>query len=287
MTAKQLDTRPLGRTGQHSTLAIMGAAALWRVTEAQVPGIMQPHVDHGVNHIDIAPSYGVAEKVIQPWLRTRHQDYFISTKTTKRAAPLAMAEIIRSRQRLGHIDLIQLHAVTRMDQLDKVTRWGGALGALQLARKRGWVRWIGITGHGHEMPAVLLEALNRFDFDTVIFPINFILWARPEYRETAEKLLALCQERNVGVMAIKAIAKEPWGEDQRAYSAWYRPFDDPAMLQQCVDFALSQPGVTGLPTSSAHELAARFLPAIANFKPMPVEQQEALIAQAGEYTSIF
>jgi len=183
-------------------------------------------------------------------------------------------------------DLFQLHAITSMAALDQVTAPGGALNGVIEARSEGLTDYIGITGHGNYVPTVFLEALDRFDFDMVLYPINFVQYANPEYRRHAEELLRQCREKDVGVMIIKAIVKLPWGERERTYNTWYDSFDDPQNIQQGVDFALSQ-DVTGLCTSADVTILPMFLHDCERYKPMDAMQQEALIAAASDYETIF
>ncbi len=167
-----------------------------------------------------------------------------------------------------------------------MTGSGGALEAILEAHEEGLTRFIGITGHGLDAPAVFLEALRRFDFDSVLFPLNFVLYANPVYRRNAEELLRRCRARDVGVMIIKAIAKGPWGDRPKTYNTWYEPFDDAAHIQQAVNFALSQ-DVTGLCTVADLTLLPLFLEACEHFTPMSTAQQEALVASAAEYEPLF
>jgi len=198
------------------------------------------------------------------------------------------AEMHRSLERLGveRFDLYQLHAVTSMEELDKATMEGGALEAILEARQSGLLRFVGITSHGSETPIILLEALKRHDFDSVLFPLNFILLSDPVYKHNTEELLNLCKVRDVGVMAIKAIARGPWGEQPKRYNTWYQPFDDSLHIQQCVDFALSQ-AVTGLCTAADVNLLPAFLRACENHIPMDENQQVNFLEEGVRYASIF
>jgi aryl-alcohol dehydrogenase-like predicted oxidoreductase len=283
-----MEKRILGRTNHMSTVAVFGAAAFFEVTQAEADKAMRQVIKVGVNHIDVAPSYGLAEKRLRPWLEKEGDRFFLGCKTGKRTRAEAAAELRQSLERLGvdSFDLYQLHAVGSMDELDKVTQSGGALEAVLDARQEGLTRFIGITGHGMEAPAVFLEALRRFDFDTVLFPLNFILFGNTAYRRNAEALLHLCRERNVGVMVIKVTGKRPWGDRPRSYSSWYEPFEDPEMIQNAVNFALSH-DVTGLCTLADITLLPLVLEACEHYAPLERAQQEALIASEGEYELIF
>jgi len=271
-----------------STVAIFGAAAFYQVTQGEADVVMEHVIAAGVNHIDVAPSYGLAEERLGPWLARERDRFFLGCKTLERTREGAAVELHRSLERLqvNAFDLYQLHAVNTMEELDQVTGPGGALEAILEAREEGLTRFIGITGHGVGAPAVFPEALHRFDFDSVLFPLNFVLYANWIYRRNAEALLRQCRARDVGTMIIKAIAKGPRGDGPKTYDTWYEPFDDAGHIQQAVDFALSQ-DVTGLCTVADVALLPLFLEACEHSTPMSAAQQEALIASAAEYEPLF
>jgi aryl-alcohol dehydrogenase-like predicted oxidoreductase len=283
-----MQKRRFGRTGHMSTLAIFGAAAFWDVTQEQADRVMQMVIDAGINHIDVAPSYGKAEQVIGPWMPKERDRFFLGCKTTERTADGATAEMYRSLERLqvSSFDLYQIHAVTSFDELDKATQKGGALEAIIKAKEEGLTRFIGITGHGDSAPAIYIEALRRFDFDSVLFPLNFIQYANPQWRKDSEELLRICAERNVGTMIIKSITRSPWGDRPHTATTWYEPFKDREMIQKAVNFALSQ-NITGLCTLGDIDVLPTQLAAIEDFTPMDTAEQEALIATASEYTPLF
>lgn len=283
-----MKTRRLGRTGHESTLAIFGTAAFFEISQADAGDAMELVIETGINHIDVAPSYGQAEERLGPWLAKERDRFFLGCKTAERKKVDAAAEMRRSLERLqvDSFDLYQLHAVGTLEELDQVTGPDGALEAIIEAREEGLTRFIGITGHGMEAPAVFLEALRRFDFDTVLFPFSFVLFVYPEFRHDTVELLRQCQERDIGVMTIKSIAKGPWGEQARARNTWYEPFEEPEMIQRAVDFVLSQ-DVTGLITAGDTVLLPKVLAACDNFTPMSDEEQEALINEGGQYELIF
>jgi aryl-alcohol dehydrogenase-like predicted oxidoreductase len=283
-----MEKRRFGRTGHRSTVAIFGAAAFYQVTQAQADVVMQQVIAAGVNHIDVAPSYGQAEERLGPWLARERERFFLGCKTQERGKQAAADELRRSLERLqvDAFDLHQLHAVTSLQELDQVTGPGGALEALVDARAEGLTRFVGITGHGVDSPAVFLEALNRFDFDSVLFPLNFVQFANPVYRENTRELLEQCRARDVGVMVIKSVCKGPWGDRPHTYSTWYEPFADLDNIQQCVNFALSQ-AVTGLCTAGDINILPLFLKACHRFVPMSAVEQEAQIARAEQYEPLF
>jgi aryl-alcohol dehydrogenase-like predicted oxidoreductase len=284
-----MEKRRFGCTGHASTVAIFGAAAFWQVTQAEANAALERVIAAGVNHIDVAPSYGRAEERLGPWLAKERSRFFLGCKTMERAKAGAAAELRRSLERLrvDSFDLYQIHAITNMQELDAATAPGGALEAILDARAEGLTRWIGVTGHGVDSPAVFLEALRRFDFDSVLFPLNFVQYANPIFRRDAEALLRECRARDVGVMIIKSITRGPWGAHPKRYATWYEPFEDTTRLQTAVNFALSQ-DATGLCTAGDTRLLPLMLEACERFTPMRADEQEALIASgAGEYEPLF
>jgi aryl-alcohol dehydrogenase-like predicted oxidoreductase len=283
-----METRKFGRTGHQSTVAILGTAAFGKTDQPTTDEAMRLALDYGVNHIDIAPSYGHAEERVAPWMNTHRRDFFLGCKTMERTAEGAREEMESSLKKLGvdHFDLYQMHAVKTMEDLDEATRAGGALEAMIQARDEGLIRFIGITGHGVFSPAVYLEALNRFDFDSVLFPVNFIQFAEDQYRKDATDLLKRCSQENVGVMMIKSICKGPWGDQPQTYHTWYEPFTEQGKIQSAINFALSQEA-TGICTAGDTRLLPKVLEACENFSPLSDADQAEMIARAEKYEPLF
>jgi len=283
-----METRRFGRTGHMSTVAIFGAAAFWQPDQAEADAVMEQVIAAGVNHIDVAPSYGIAEQRLGPWLGRERDRFFVGCKTMERSKAGAALELRQSLERLqiDYFDLYQLHAVTSMAELDEATRPGSALEAAIEARDVGLTRSIGITGHGVDSPAVFIEALRRFDFDSVLFPLNFVQYANPTYRQNSEELLRQCRAKDVGTMIIKSITKGPWGEQTKTHTTWYQPFTDAEHIQQAVNFALSQ-DVTGLCTVGDTRLLPLVLQACDDYVALSEGEQEALIATAQAYEPLF
>ncbi|MBK9927556.1 MAG: aldo/keto reductase [Anaerolineales bacterium] len=283
-----METRRFGRTGHMSTLAIFGGAAFWEISQADADKVMEQVIEAGVNHIDIAPSYGQAEERVGPWMPRERGRFFLGCKTTERTKQGAWDEMQRSFKRLQTetFDLYQCHAITTMEELDAVTMKGGALEAFVEARQRGLIQYIGITGHGADAPKIYLEALRRFDFDSILFPLNFVQMGNPEYRTYAEKLIAECKAKDVGTMIIKTITKAPWGERKHTATTWYEPFDQAEDIQRAVNFALSY-DVTGLCTVGDTRILPLVLQACKNFKPMNEAEQQKMIKTSGQYEPLF
>ena len=284
-----MEKRQFGRTEHMSTVAILGGFAFSEVTQDEADEAMEMVIERGVNHIDVAPTYGDAEERLGPWLAEERDRFFVGCKTMERTTDGAAREMRESLERLqiDAFDLYQIHAITTMDELDRVTGPDGALQAILQAREEGLTRFVGITGHGLDAPTIFLEALSRYDFDSVLFPVSFVLYGDDDYRRQADELLRQCHGRAVGTMGIKAIARGLWDEDEtRTYTTWYRPFEEEERIQEAVNYALCQ-DVTGLCTAGDISLLPRFLEACESFEPMSDTEQDALVARADRYEPIF
>jgi len=282
-----MEQRRLGRTGHMSTNVIMGTAAFWEIDQAGANRALDLIEAAGVNHIDVAPQYGNAEDVLGPWLESRRARFFLGCKTLERQRAAAAAELERSlgKLRTDALDLYQIHALTELAELDEVIGPGGVLEALVEAREQGKTRWLGITTHGMYAPQIVQRALERFDLDTVMFPLNPRLYADAAYRRDAEAALDLCQQRDVGVMIIKAFAKGPWGSQPKAYQSWYKPYDEYATIEPSLRFSLAQPGVSAVISAGDVRLLPDILRAAEGAQPMSAAEQAALIeARAGDAT---
>jgi predicted aldo/keto reductase-like oxidoreductase len=198
-----------------------------------------------VNHIDAAASYGDAELRVGPWMAHHRRDFFLATKTGERSYEAARAQIRLSLERLrvDSIDLIQLHNLVKEEEWEQALGPDGALRACVEARDEGLVRWIGITGHGTRVAAMHLRSLERFDFDSVLLPMNPSLLRDPLYAADFERLLGRCGERDVAVQTIKSIARRRWVEgSQPTHDTWYEPLPEPE-IERAVHWALARPGV--------------------------------------------
>jgi aryl-alcohol dehydrogenase-like predicted oxidoreductase len=233
---------PFGRTGHESTRTLFGAAALSKVSQEVADGVLELLFRYDINHIDTAASYGDAELRIAPWLRGAGRDrFFVATKTGQRTYREARDEIRRSLERLGtdHVDLIQLHNL--VDQTEWETAMGrdGALRAAVEARDAGLVRFIGVTGHGLRAPAQHHRSLERFSFDSVLFPYNYVQMRDPGYAADVAALMRACEERGVAMQTIKAITLGPWQAERPATpTTWYEPLHDERDIALAVRWVL-------------------------------------------------
>ena len=249
-----IQTLEFGATGHLSTRIIFGAAALGAMKQDRADRVLELVFESGVNHFDVAASYGDAERRLAPWLHSHRNDVFLATKTGDRGYQDARASIRRSLERMGvdRIDLIQLHNLTDESGWQRALGEGGALEAAIEARDEGLVRFIGVTGHGTRAAAMHLKSLDRFEFDAVLTPYNPTMMQNPDYAGDFEQLKGICGERRIAVQTIKAIARRRWRDDDssRRFS-WYEPIRDPDALRRAVHFVLARPGVFLNTTSDA------------------------------------
>ena len=286
MVVSALGTRRLGRTGHQSTLAILGGAAFARSTPEVAEQGFHEALAAGVNHLDIAPSYGVAEAVVGPHVPAVRDRLFISEKSTRANPDGVRAQMENSLRVLGcdSFDVYQAHAVTSLTELD---RRGPAIEAILRARDEGLCKYVGITGHDFGTAAAQLEAVRRYDLDTVMLPVYPGALANPQYAQDLAALLDEAARRDVGVMAIKAGAHQPWGERTPDHDTWYEPLGDDAQIARGVRFTLDTPGVHGLCTSGDVRILQVQIRAAATYSPMAADEREALLREAADWPTIF
>jgi aryl-alcohol dehydrogenase-like predicted oxidoreductase len=277
-----------GRTGHESTRTLFGAAALGRVTQAEADETLDVLLKYGVNHIDVAASYGDAELRIGPWMPAHRQDFFLATKTEKRTYQEALDELQRSleRMRVDSVDLWQMHILVDPEQWEVAMGPGGALEAFLEARAQGLVRYLGVTGHGLTVAKMHRRSLERFDFDSVLLPYNYPLFQNPQYAAEFEALVALCRKRNVVVQVIKSLCRRPWGDRPHTRATWYQPLEDQDAIDKAVHWVLGRPELF-LNTLSDIHLLPKALDAASRFTQRPTDaEMEALVA-AQEMAPLF
>jgi aryl-alcohol dehydrogenase-like predicted oxidoreductase len=238
-------TEPFGRTGHNSSRVIFGAAALAQVTQREADETLEVLVAHGVNHFDTASAYGDAELRMRPWLAGDRDRFFVATKADDRTEAGAREELHRSLERLGvdHVDLWQLHSLADPIEWETALSPGGAIDAAVQARQEGLIRWIGVTGHGAQIAATHLRSLERFEFDSVLLPYNYLTMQLPYYAENFEALLHTAEDRGVAVQTIKSIARRPWLGHPHTRSTWYEPLEDQDDIDLAVWWVLRRPGL--------------------------------------------
>jgi aryl-alcohol dehydrogenase-like predicted oxidoreductase len=280
-----MEKRRLGRTGHMSTVLTLGCAAIGRVSQEEADVVLEMAIDHGMNHIDVAPTYGDAELRLNKWMREHRDEFFLACKTRKRTREGAAEDLEASLERLGvdHLELYQLHGLDEMDELETALGEGGAMEVFLDAREQGIVDHLGITSH---RPDTALEAIRRFDFDTVLFPLNFILKRHPVPENDYEPLLRLAKERDMGAIAMKAFTRRPWPTEERRYNTWYEPWDTQWGIDRGLWFALSQ-GVTTAASAGDVRLFPMMVDAAERYAELTRGEQEELVESASGLRPLF
>ncbi len=286
---EQLPTAPFGSTGHQSSRVIFGAAALGSMSQERADATLALLDPAGVNHIDTAASYGDSELRLAPFLAEHRDRFFLATKTGDRSGDRARASLERSLERMGvdQVDLIQLHNLVEPDEWETANGPGGAVEALVRARDEGLCRFIGVTGHGTRICAMHLRSLERFDFDSVLFPYNYSMMQDPAYRADAEALIERSTERGVALQTIKSVARGRWPDPPPAQRySWYEPIDDPEAIGRAVDWVLGRPGLF-LNSSSDARLLPAILEAAASTSGLPSDEAMAADATRLGITPLF
>ncbi len=283
-----LPLAPFGRTGHQSSRVLFGGAALGSVTQDVADRTLEVLLSHGVNHLDLAASYGDAELRVRPWLQREPDRFFLATKTGRRTATEAREELHRSLDRLGvdHVDLWQLHNLADPGEWDTALSPGGAAEAAVQAREEGLVRFIGVTGHGSQIAATHRRSLERFDFDSVLLPYNYLTMQLPYYAENFEALASTCRERNVAVQTIKSIALSPWLGRERTRTTWYEPLDRQEDIDLAVWWVLGRPGVF-LNSVGDVDVLPRVLDAAERFAARPSDAEMQALVERSRLAPLF
>ena len=264
---------PFGSTGHESTRTIFGAAALGSLSQAEADPTLELLLEHGVNHIDTAASYGDSELRLAPWLRQNPDRFFLATKTGQRDRAGAREEIRRSLDRLGvdRVDLLQLHNLVDVIDWEFALREGGALEAAVEARDEGLVRFIGVTGHGLTVARMHRRSLERFPFDSVLLPYSYVQMRDERYAADFEALTAVCADRGVAMQTIKAITLAPWDGREQTAATWYEPLREQGDIDLAVNWVLGRPGVF-LNTVGDVALLPKVLDAASRFASRPTDE---------------
>ena len=281
-----METRRLGRTEHQSSIAILGGAVFFKDSPETAEVFFHEAINAGINHLDIAPGYGLAERAVGPHLQKVREKIFVADKTGEIEESWAKKRLEKTLTRLqvDYLDLYQAHGVTSVEELDKRSE---AFEVILDAKEQGLTRFIGITGHDLGAPKAHLEAIRRYNVDTVMLPIYPRVWADPVYRADTEKLFAECADRDVGVMAIKAVAWRPWGERQPDAMSWYEPQRTKSEIERGINFALSTPGVDCFCTPSDLNTARLAIESARNFISLTENEHAAVIEEVETDEIIF
>jgi aryl-alcohol dehydrogenase-like predicted oxidoreductase len=265
--------QPFGQTGQLSTRTIFGGAALGNVTQDEADQTLELLLQYGINHIDTAASYGDSELRIGPWMKAHRDDFFLATKTLERTYDKAKAqfELSLDRLRVESVDLIQLHYLVSAEEWEIAMGPGGALEYLIEAREQGLTRFIGVTGPDVTVTQMHLKSLDRFAFDSVLLPYNYILMQNPAYAQGFHDILRTAQERRIAVQTIKAITRRPY-QGNPTHATWYEPLTTQASIDQAVHWVLGQEGIF-LNTAADIHILPKILDAASRFETRPTDEQ--------------
>ena len=279
--AFMIPVQPFGHTGHQSTRLLFGAGALGNVSQDEADQTMELIREHGINHIDTAASYGDAELRLGPWMETHRDEFFLATKTGERTRADAYNEIQRSLERLrtDQIDLIQLHNLVDEEEWRTVFSPDGALEGVVEAKEDGFVRFIGVTGHGVTVAAQHLRSLQEYPFDSVLLPYNFPMARNERYIADFEALVALCVERGVAIQTIKAITRGPWGDHEPTANTWYEPLTDQDAIDTAVGWVLGRDGVF-LNTVGDIHILPKVIDAAERFNQRPNDEQMRVLEGA-------
>lgn len=288
-----VEHRRLGRLERENSVLIFGGAALSEVSEEEADRAISLCLEAGVDHFDTAADYGAgnSERHLGRWMGEIRGRIFLSTKTGEREREAARRSIEASLERLRveSVDLIQLHAVCDIADLDRATGSGGALEAALQARDEGLVGAIGITGHGHEAPATHLEALRRYPFETVLTPWNYVLSTDEGYRADFEALVREARRQDAGLMTIKTVSRRNWPEgdplEGQRRATWYEPFEEQELIDAAVSFVLAREEISGIAMVGDVGLIPGMIEA--EKARMPLEEAERLLSGAPGYSSPF
>ena len=279
-----LKQRKLGNTGHRLSMIGFGGIVVSGIPQEEANETVKHAIERGVNYFDVAPTYGNAEERLGPALEPYREDVFLACKTQKRTAEGAAEELRQSLEHLrtDHLDLYQLHALTKMEDLETALGPGGAMEAFQEAREKDQVKFLGFSAHSVE---VAMEALNRFDFDTILFPVNFVLYSQANF---GPQVVKLAEEKGVARLALKAMARTRWAEGvERGYpKCWYEPVSDLEEADQALRFTLSESITAAIPPGDAG-LFRMALDLASHYEPIKAEERQALLKGAEGLEPLF
>jgi aryl-alcohol dehydrogenase-like predicted oxidoreductase len=283
-----IPTLPFGRTGHVSTRILFGGAALSDVTQDAADRALETYTSHGGNHLDVAASYGEAEVRIRPFLQDHRNDVFLATKSGQRTRDAARAQLERSLARMGvdSVDLWQFHNLSDPGDWDRALSRGGVLDAARQAKEEGLIRFIGVTGHGTQIAATHRRSLERFDFDSVLLPYNYLTIQIPYYAENFTALEETCRRRGTAIQTIKSLAKRPWGDRERTATVWYEPLTEQSDIDVAIWWALGRPGIF-LNSTGDVDIMPKILDAASRFEHAATDAEIAGVLERLQAAPLF
>ncbi len=277
--------RPLGRTGEKLSIIALGGIVVSKVEQAVADQYVREAIDQGINYYDVAPTYGDAQDRLGPALKPFRKNVFLACKTTQRGRQGAEAELAQSLQTLqtDHFDLYQLHGLTKTEDVEQAFGPDGAMEVFLKAKKEGKTRFLGFSAHSEE--AALL-AMDKFDFDTILFPVNFACMLKAGF---GPRVIARAKEKKMGILALKILARQKWPEAsmrQEYPKCWYQPITDPEEGDLSFKFTLSQPVTAAVPPGDPR-VFKRALELAHQFAPITPEEEAKLRTIASGLNPIF
>lgn len=279
---RTIPRRPLGKTGEDLSIIAMGGIVVMDVAQPFATNIVAEAVDRGINYIDIAPSYGNAQERMGTALKPYRNRVFLACKELARDKAGTQKELDGSLRQLqtDHVELYQMHALTKVEEVHQALGPGGAIEAFVEAKKAGKVRFLGFSAHSVE---AALTAMDQFDFDTVLFPINFVMYSQANF---GPQIVQRAREKQMGMMAIKAMAKTVWPASEKKHhpydKCWYKPAALPQQAELALRWTLSQPVTAAIPPGDidyfrlAMDVAERFTPVNQSETTMLMAQAKGL-----------
>lgn len=284
-SAAPIARRKLGSTGEELSIIGFGGIVVMNETAGESSNIVAEAVDRGINYFDVAPSYGDAQERLGPALAPYRNKCFLACKTEGRTRDASRKQLEESLRLLktDHLDLYQFHALTKMTELDTVLGPGGAMETMEAARKEGKIRFIGFSVHSAE---TAVAAMDRYPFDTILFPLNWVLFTQAGF---GPQILQRAQEKKMGILALKSMAKTVWPADQKVHSApkcWYQPAAFPHEASLGLRWTLGHPITAAIPPGD--ERYFRLAMDVAqNYKPLDTQEEQALLAGGKGVEPIF
>ena len=284
--ANPIARRTLGKTGEQLSIIGFGGIVVMDEETGAASNIVAEAVDRGINYFDVAPSYGNAQERLGVALAPYRNKCFLACKTDGRMKDDSRAQLEESLRLLktDHVDLYQFHALTKMTDLDKVLGPGGAMETMEAAKKEGKIRFIGFSVHSAE---TALAAMDRYHFDTVLFPVNWVLFTQANF---GPQILQRAQEKKMGILALKGMAKTVWTADQRQNhpqpKCWYQPAGFPDEASLGLRWTLGHPITAAIPPGD--ERYFRLAMDVAqNYKPLEAHEEQALLSGGHGVEPIF
>src|SRR6202167_6782382 len=279
--------RTLGKTGEQLSIIGFGGIVVMDEETGAASNIVAEAVDRGINYFDIAPSYGNAQERLGPALAPYRKNCFLACKTEGRMKDDSRKQLEESLRLLktDHVDLYQFHALTKMTDLDKVLGPGGAMETMEAAKKEGKIRYIGFSVHSQE---TAVAAMNRYPFDTVLFPLNFVLYTQAKF---GPGILETAQQKQVGILCLKSMAKTVWpASEQHDHPSdpkcWYQPAAFPHEASLGLRWTLGHPITAAIPPGE--ERFFRLAMDVAqNYKPLDAQEEAALLTGAHGVEPLF